>query len=260
MFKPPLDLKSARVLISNDDGIHAPGLKVLERVLRKHCREVWTVAPEQERSGAGHSLTLHGPLRLRHLTGRRYAVDGTPTDCVLIATKVLLKDKPPDLVISGINRGGNLGEDVTYSGTVAAAMEGTLLGFPSIALSQHFDRRDGVHWGTAETHTIPVLEKLLQATWAENALVNVNFPSVVPEKVQGISVALQGHRKVGGSIIEGRDPYDEPFYWIGSQRERESYAGGTDLDAVRQGMVTITPITLDMTHEPMMHNLREVFP
>ncbi len=141
MSDRPIDLAAARILISNDDGIEAPGLKLLTKVARTLSRDVWVVAPEQEQSGASHSLTLYRPLRVRKLGPRRFAVDGTPTDCVLLAVNVLLRDKRPSLVLSGVNAGGNLGEDVTYSGTVAAAMEATLLGVPAIALSQHHDRR-----------------------------------------------------------------------------------------------------------------------
>ena len=150
MAHPPLDLADARVLISNDDGIHAPGLKVLERVARRLFREVWVVAPESEQSAASHSLTMRRPLYLRRAGRRRFTVDGTPTDCVLIAIHQVLKDRPPDLVLSGINRGGNLGEDATYSGTVAAAMEGTLLGIRSIALSQLYEDGAEAPWATAE--------------------------------------------------------------------------------------------------------------
>src|SRR5713226_3018172 len=151
MLKGPLDLAAARILVTNDDGINAPGLKVMERIARQLSRDVWVVAPEVEQSGAGHSLTLRRPLQVRGVSPRRFAVDGTPTDCVLLAVNRLIEGRRPDLVLSGVNRGSNLGEDVTYSGTIAAAMEATFLGIPSIALSQ---MRDGqtIAWHVALKH------------------------------------------------------------------------------------------------------------
>ena len=185
------DLSRARVLISNDDGINAPGLKLLERIIRPLVRELWVVAPETEQSGAGHSLTLRRPLRLRRVSGRRFAVDGTPTDCVLLGLKKVLKDRPPDLVLSGINRGGNMGEDVTYSGTIAAAMEATLLGFPAIAFSLVTDDRRVGKWATAEHWIGPVLEKLGANSWPPNVFISVNFPDVPARSVKGIEVTRQ---------------------------------------------------------------------
>ncbi len=165
MFDRPIDLAAARILISNDDGIDAPGLRILETVARSLCSDVWVVAPEREQSGAGHSLTLRRPLRIRKVGERRYAVDGTPTDCVLLAIKFIMKDARPTLTLSGINAGGNLGEDITYSGTVAAAMESTLLGVPAVALSQHYDRNTGPKWETGETYAVEVLRRLTAAPW-----------------------------------------------------------------------------------------------
>src|SRR5215470_11436338 len=149
MLKAPLDLPTARILVTNDDGINAPGLKVLEKVARSLSRQVWVVAPEAEQSGAAHSLTLRRPLRVRRLSARRFAVDGTPTDCVLLAVHSIMP-KRPDLVLSGINRGSNLGEDITYSGTIAAAMEATLLEIPAIAMSQVSGGRESIKWHAAE--------------------------------------------------------------------------------------------------------------
>src|SRR5579859_2960346 len=160
MLDSPIDLKNARILISNDDGINAPGLRLLEKVARSLCPDVWVVAPEQEQSGASHSLTLRRPLRIRQISKRRFAVDGTPTDCVLLAIKFIMKDEKPTLVLSGINAGGNYGEDITYSGTVAAAMEATLLDVPAVALSQHYDRANGIKWGPAERYAGEVLQRL----------------------------------------------------------------------------------------------------
>ena len=170
------DLSRARVLISNDDGIDAPGLKVLERVFRTLCAEVWTVAPATEQSAAGHSLTIRSPLRIHKVSTRRYAVNGTPTDSVLLGIREIMKDCPPDLVVSGINRGANLGEDVTYSGTVAAAMEGALMDVPSVAFSLVTDDRGKPRWKTAEAWIKPVMEKLSTLDFPDNVLFNVNIP------------------------------------------------------------------------------------
>ena len=200
------DLAGARVLISNDDGINAPGLKLLERVIRPLVREVWVVAPESEQTGAGHSLTLRRPLHIRKVSGRRFAVDGTPTDCVLLGIQRVLKERPPDLVLSGVNRGGNLGEDVTYSGTIAAAMEATLLGLPAIALSQASDHRRAVKWATAEHWAGPVLDGLAAHSWPRNVFINVNFPDLPAHSVKGIEVTRQGQRKISGDLTEGVDP------------------------------------------------------
>src|SRR5260221_7561582 len=165
MFDRPIDLRKARILLSNDDGIEAPGLKLLEKVARSLCPDVWVVAPEREQSGAGHSLTLRRPLRIRKLAEKRFAVDGTPTDSVLLGIKFIMKDHRPTLVLSGINAGGNFGEDITYSGTVAAAMEATLLDVPAVALSQHYDRASGIRWDAAEHHAGEVLRRLTAAPW-----------------------------------------------------------------------------------------------
>src|SRR5450432_1271669 len=180
MFDRPIDLDTARILISNDDGIEAAGLRMLEAVARTLCPDVWVVAPALEQSRAGHSLTLRRPLRIRKLAEQRYAVDGTPTDCVLLAIKFIMKDARPTLVLSGVNAGGNLGEDITYSGTVAAAMEATLLGVPAVALSQHYSRVTGPRWDTGEKFAVQVLRRLAGAPWPRNTLINVNFPDVPP--------------------------------------------------------------------------------
>jgi len=251
-----VNLAKARVLISNDDGIHAPGLKVIERVARKLFKEVWVVAPETEQSAASHSLTIRQPLRIRKLGPRRYAVDGTPTDSVLLGVQEAMRDHRPDLVISGINRGGNLGEDVTYSGTVAAAMEGTLLGLPSVALSQHYTDRQKVSWKTAEAWTAKVLGELMKVDWPRGVLMNVNFPDVAPADIIGIEYVRQGRRKIGGDLQPGTDPRGERYFWIGAQRDEEKFRPGTDLEAVGRGAIAVTPLTIDMTHAGMLKKLR----
>jgi len=192
----PIDHNKCRILISNDDGIQSPGIKVLEKVARELSNDVWVVAPEQEQSGASHSLTTRRPLRLNEVGRQRYAVDGTPTDCVLVAVKRLLRDRPPDLVLSGINGGSNVGEDLTYSGTVAAAMEATLLGIPAMALSQDFRDGEEPPWQTGEAYGPEVIRRLLHLPWPEHTLFNINFPGVMPREVSGFAVTHQGKRAI----------------------------------------------------------------
>jgi 5'-nucleotidase len=264
MAERAIDLAASRILISNDDGINAPGIRLLTKVARTLSRDVWVVAPEQERSGASHSLTLHRPLRVRKLGPRRFAVDGTPTDCVLLAINVILKDKRPGLVLSGINAGSNLGEDVTYSGTVAAAMEATLLGVPAIAMSQHVREDRPIKWATAERHAAQVIRRLAALAWPAQTLINVNFPDVPPDKVTGIAATAQGRRKIGDNLDERIDPRGRPYYWIGPLHEEAAGVAakpgpGTDFGAIARGKVTVTPVFLDLTHRPALAMLKKAF-
>src|SRR5437868_2328441 len=178
-----------RILITNDDGINARGLRILEAIARRLSDDIWIVAPAEEQSGAGHSLTLTTPVRLRKHDERRFSVTGTPTDAVMLALALIMKDSPPDLILSGVNRGANLAEDVTYSGTVSAAMEGALAGVRSIALSQNYAREgmgDTVPFAAAEAWGERALRPLLDAHWAPRTLVNINFPALAPAEVRGI--------------------------------------------------------------------------
>lgn len=254
-----LDLKNARVLLSNDDGIAAAGLKVLEKAIKPLVKEVWIVAPETEQSATSHSLTLRQPLRIRKISKRKFAVDGTPTDSVLLGISEVMKDHRPDLVLSGINRGGNLGEDVTYSGTVAAAMEGALLGVRSVALSQVYSDSRTVHWATSEKWLPKVLKQLVKMDWSENILMNVNFPPVNANDVTGMEGVRQGRRKIGGGLTPGTDPRGETYYWVGPQRDEDRSAKGTDLEAVLRGCISITPLSLDLTHNATLKRLKGIF-
>jgi len=259
MARQGLNLKKARVLVTNDDGIHAPGLKLLEKLARTLSDEVWVVAPETEQSATSHSLTLRRPLRERRLGPRRFSVDGTPTDCVLIAHHMIMADSPPDLVLSGINDGGNLGEDVTYSGTVAATMEAALLGIPAIAFSQQ-RRADGVpRWKVAEKHLAEIVHRLAPLDWARDMLVNVNFPSVAPDEVTGIFVCRQGRRDQGTSVTEGEDPSGRRFVWIGGYQVDESRDKDTDLAVTARGGIAVTPLHLDLTHKGTMKKMQGIF-
>ncbi|HEX8193268.1 MAG TPA: 5'/3'-nucleotidase SurE, partial [Allosphingosinicella sp.] len=208
-----------RILLTNDDGVHARGLKLLETVARTFSDDVWIVAPSEEQSGAGHSLTLTRPVRLRKLGERRFCVTGTPTDAVMMGLAEIMKDARPDLVLSGINRGANLGEDVTYSGTVSAAMEGALAGIPSVALSQSYAREgmgDTVPFSAAEAWAERVLAPLIAEPMPARTLVNVNFPPVAAEAVRGVRVVRQGLRDYGRLKIDKRtDPRGYDYYWFG---------------------------------------------
>jgi 5'-nucleotidase len=242
-----------RILITNDDGIEAPGLDVLEHIATGISKDVWVVAPETDQSGASHSLTLAEPLRMRELARRRYAVKGTPTDCVIMGVRFLLKDKPPDLVLSGVNRGQNLADDVNYSGTVAGAIEGVLLGVPSIAMSLVANAETGAEtgqpqWETPMRHGAELVRKLLKAGWPEGVVLNVNFPDCEPDAVKGMMATTQGQRDPALLDIEDRlDTRGKAYYWIGAQRRRAEPPEGTDLWAVRSNLISVTPLCLDFT-------------
>ena len=255
----PFDISRARILVSNDDGIHAPGLKVLERIARSLSKDVWVVAPESEQSGASHSLTVRTPLRLRRVSTRRYAVNGTPTDCVLLGALQILKDKRPDLVLSGINPGGNMAEDVGYSGTVAAAMEGVLLGCRAVAMSQIATQDGPLHWRTAEHFGIRIVRQLAAAPWPRDVLVNVNFPDRPVTDVEGIEITRQGRRRLQERITEAFDPFGRPYYWIGTPRLDRPSKEPTDIAACSRGFVSVTPLHLDHTHPGMARALKRVF-
>ncbi len=248
--------RAPRILVSNDDGINAQGIKTLEQVALALSDDVWVVAPETNQSGAAHSLTLTRPLRVRRHAERRFSIDGTPTDCVLVALQHLIAE-PVDLVLSGVNHGGNLGEDVTYSGTVAAAMEATLFKVRAVAMSQVCADRQRIPWATAEAWAPRVIERLLPMRWDSDVLINVNFPDLPEADVRGIKVTAQGKRKIGDTLVERTDPRGEPYLWIGALREEaEEAKPGTDLAAIADGFVSVTPVHLDMTHRGSFEALR----
>ncbi len=252
-----LDLKKSRILISNDDGVNAPGIALLERIARTLSDDVWVVAPEHEQSGAGHSLSLHKPLRLRKVAERRFAVEGTPTDSVLLGVMEVLKDKRPDLMLSGINRGSNLAEDVTYSGTVSAAMEATLLEIPAIAFSNVLQGE--VNWDVAEKYTADLIRALTAKPIPHDRLINVNFPAVPVDRVKGVKLCPQGRRKLDDNLDRRIDPAGRPYIWIGGQRTIPfSEQPEADFMKIKEGYITVTPISLDMTDYQMMVGLSEV--
>ena len=252
-----------RILLTNDDGVNAAGLKVLEAIARTFSDDVWVVAPTEEQSGTGHSLTLTLPVRLRKLGDRRFCVNGTPTDSVMMAISHVMKDHRPDLILSGVNRGANLGEDVTYSGTVSAAMEGALAGIPSIALSQAYAKEgmgDTVPFAAAEAWGERVLRPIVESPMAPRTLVNVNFPALPPDAVKGVRVARQGLRDYGRlRIAERTDPRGYRYFWFGLGPMIETPGHSTDLEAVADGFVAVTPLHLDLTHDPSLARLAELY-
>lgn len=249
-----------RILCTNDDGIHAQGLKVVEEIARALSDDVWIVAPELDQSGVSHSLSLNDPLRLREVGPRHFAVRGTPTDCIIMGARHILGPKLPDVVLSGVNKGRNVAEDVVYSGTIAGALEGTILGLPSFALSQEFslETRDRPPWDTALKFGPPILRKVIAAGVPKNTVININFPSCPPEQVAGVCVTRQGKRNLGFlKVDERRDGRGNPYFWIGFERTAmmDTPAEGTDLAALAGRYVSVTPLRLDRTDEAFSETL-----
>jgi len=238
-----------RILLTNDDSIHAEGLAVLERIARTLSDDVWVIAPETDQSGLAHSLTLSEPLRLRKIDDRRFALRGTPTDCVIMGVREVL-DGRPDLILSGVNAGQNIADDVTYSGTVAGAIEGTLLGIRSIALSQAFGWDDGerdIHWEVSETHAPALLQKLIDIDLPDGTFLNVNFPHCRLEDVKGPVVTAQGRLTHGLTIEERKDGRGLPYYWLRFTREPVVARQGSDVHALRNQEISVSPLKLDLS-------------
>jgi len=252
-----------RILVTNDDGIHAEGLDVCEKIARSLSDDVWVIAPEYDQSGVAHSLSLNDPLRLRQVEERRFAVRGTPTDCIIMGARHVLNGKGPDLVLSGVNRGRNAGEDVIYSGTIAGAMEGTVLGIPSVALSQSYKSRSGQapYWDTSLRFAPDIIRRVLKQGLPHDVLMNVNFPDCPPDAVKGIRVTSQGRRRQERLHIDQRhDGRGNPYYWIAYVRQAFAPAPyGTDLAALDDHCVAVTPLRLDMTDEPTLERLATLF-
>ena len=250
-----------RILLTNDDGIHAPGLELLEAIAARLSDDVWVCAPSLENSGAGHSLTLNQPVRLHRFGEKRFAVAGTPTDAVNLALRKLFPDRPPDLVISGINHGENLADDVTYSGTISAAMEAALAGIPAVAMSQaqRGAARDAGHgFSAAEGWAAKVLAPLIDVPIPGRTVINVNFPARPADAVKGIRAVRQGfHDYARGSLVEGVDPRGRPYYWFGLDDIEHTLDRGTDLEAVNDGYISVTPLHLDLTHHASLGTLAE---
>ncbi len=248
-----------RILITNDDGINAPGLLSAEKIARAFTDDILVVAPETDQSGLAHSLTLNQPLRLRQIEEQKFALSGTPTDCVIMGVRELM-DQPPDLVISGVNAGQNIGDDVTYSGTVAGAMEGALLGIRSVALSQAYNWNDGtrdVPWETCEHHGAAVLERLIEVEFPEKTLINVNFPNCSPDEVDGIETTNQGAYTHGLFMEQRSDGRGNPYYWLTFGREVPNQREGSDITAVKSHRISVTPLKMDLTDTEFYGVLKE---
>ncbi|MFD0917903.1 5'/3'-nucleotidase SurE [Pseudahrensia aquimaris] len=246
-----------RILLTNDDGINAPGLEVLETLARTLSDDIWIVAPETDQSGLAHSLTLSHPMRARKVRDKAWSVTGTPTDCVIMAVRELV-DGPIDLVLSGVNAGQNIGDYITYSGTVAAAIEGTLLGIRSIALSQafSFDGHRDVPWDTVATLGPDLLKRLLEINLPEGTLLNVNFPNCSAADVQGETIATQGKFDHGLGIEKRQDGRGLSYYWLKFIGEQPGEQPGSDIEALAQDRVAITPVRMDMTNHAYLDDLR----
>jgi 5'-nucleotidase len=252
-----------RILVTNDDGVSADGIAALERIARALSDDVWTVAPETDQSGVAHALTLADPLRLKKLGERRYAVTGTPTDCVILGVKYLLAEKRPDLILSGVNRGQNIADDVTYSGTIAAAIEGTLLGVRSMALSQAYPRGEpaNARFDTAEAHAPDLIRRLLTIPPTKGAFLNINFPACAPEEVKGVDAVPQGTRDQEFLEVEPRtDARGVPYFWLAFRRKPFERVEGTDLAAIQDLRIAVTPLQLDMTHRAGLDAIAAVLP
>jgi 5'-nucleotidase len=242
-----------KILVSNDDGYLAKGINVLTEALDQ-VADVAVVAPDQERSGASSSLTLKDPLRVSEIAPNRYKVDGTPADCVHLALTGYL-DYEPDLVISGINHGANLGDDVIYSGTVAAAMEGRFLGLPSIAVS--LVGNNPMYFDTAAIILIKLILKIQQAPLDSDVVLNLNVPNVPISKLKGIKATRLGFRHKSEQILKDMDPYGRPIYWVGPAGEGQDEGEGTDFHAIEQGFASVTPLKVDLTRHSVINDLSD---
>ena len=242
------------ILISNDDGIRSEGIQALARAVEP-LGEVYVVAPDREQSAVSHSLTLHRPLRVEEITPRQFAVDGTPTDCVNLAVCGILPGRP-GLLLSGINKGANMGDDITYSGTVSAAMEGTLLGIPSVAVS--LVARDHFDFEAAAGFAAELAAQVITHPFPENTLLNVNVPGVPRAHMRGYRVTRQGKRRFGQTMVEKTDPRGRKYYWIGGDELDFFDEPGTDFAAIQDNAVSITPIHLDLTHYPSFEALAQL--
>lgn len=247
-----MDLSGARVLLTNDDGIHAHGIGALEQIAREFTDDIWVCAPATEQSGKSQSLSLHEPIELFDHGPQRFAAGGTPTDCVIVAMEYLFKDeKKPDVVLSGINMGSNLAEDVCYSGTVSAAVEATLMGVPSIAFSQRLNH-GAANWDTPLKWGPAVLRRIASVALPPNVLVSVNFPCRDPDEVKGVTVCPMGVGKSTGGLGARINPRGQPYFWLGTTPNKVGVAPGADFDVVMSGGISVTPLQIERTYNPLL--------
>ncbi|RFA27267.1 5'/3'-nucleotidase SurE [Alkalilimnicola ehrlichii] len=240
-----------RILITNDDGYRAEGLKVMEQIANELSDDVWVIAPEHDQSGTSHSISLHQPLRVYSWSERHHSVAGTPSDCVLLGVEQLMKDRPPSLILSGVNCGGNVADAVPYSGTVGAAMTALLLGLPAIALSQTFRNRDQVRWDTAARLGPPLVRDLVTNGWPTEVCLNINFPDEPADAIEGLQITRQGRGSISGVQVEERfDTRGLPYYWLGFSRSPEQVTGeDTDVAALRSRCVSVNPLRFERAPE-----------
>jgi 5'-nucleotidase len=251
-----------RILVTNDDGIDAPGLKIAKQIADELSDDVWIVAPAEENSGASHSLTFTRPIRLVKKGPKKYAVTGTPTDCVVVATRQLLRDNMPDLVLSGVNFGQNIAEDVSYSGTVSAAKEGTIVGIPSVALSQMVspDGKRQIRFQIAARHGAGIIRKLVAAGWPQGTLININFPHIDLKDTPEIAITTQGKRDINILQLDERfDPRGTPYYWYNFDRSKFKYPKGSDIAALYSGKISVTPLKMDHTDTALKRKFSGLF-
>lgn len=251
-----------RILCTNDDGINATGLAVLESIARTFTDDVWVIAPDSEQSGASRALTLSAPIRARKAGDKRFAISGTPTDCVLLGVEHLIEGGAPDLVLSGVNRGQNLAEDVTFSGTIAGAMQGMQLGIRAIALSQARGFRGeeaAIPWETAEMYGPGIVRTLLDKGWPQDVLMNVNFPDLPPDEVKAVEMTFQGRRDHHIIYADKRtDPRGGAYFWLGFRGTLSNPPEGSDLRAIYDGRISVTPLHIDLTHMSTLNELKGV--
>ena len=250
-----------RILLTNDDGIDAPGLAVLEEIAAELAREVWVVAPEHDQSGVSHAISLHHALRVSKKGDRRFGVTGTPGDCAVMGISHLMKDAPPQLLLSGVNRGLNLGMETVFSGTVGGAMTGMLLGVPSIAMSQAYRDRNNPDWSGSRTLGAGVVRRLLDMGWSKGACLNVNFPPLPAAECGPMTLARQGVGMVAGMIVDTRvDPRGMTYHWLNFRRGDRQQGPESDYDAMRAGKIVVTPLRYDRTDEDAYKELAEKLP
>jgi 5'-nucleotidase len=247
-----------RILLVNDDGIDAEGLKISEAIASQFAAEVWIVAPAGDQSGMSHALSLQSPIRVTQQAPRRFAVVGTPSDCIVMAVRLIMKDNPPDLILSGVNRGANLADDIAYSGTVSGAMTSVLCGIPAVAFSQAYRKNADTPWETARQFGIRLLDRLLTAPLPPDLCLNVNFPAIQPDEVTGIRATRQGSRSIRAITIDPRDDLrGKPYYWLNFDRAGGQQPDDSDIAALRAGAVSVTPLRADRTAEATMSLVAE---
>lgn len=250
-----------RILLTNDDGIDAPGLAVLEQIAGELAREVWVVAPEHDQSGVSHAISLHHALRVSRHGERRFGVSGTPGDCAVMAISHLMTDAPPQLLLSGVNRGLNLGMETVFSGTVGGAMTGMMLGVPSIAMSQAYRDRANPDWSASRTLGAKVVRQLLEMGWGKDACLNVNFPALPVDQVGPLTLARQGVGMIDGMIVDTRvDPRGMSYHWLNFRRGDRPQGPESDYDALRAGKIVVTPLRYDRTDDEAYAALAEKLP